>query len=302
MSRGVQRPDPDDAHRRRGQRRAAPAGAGDRRGEGAGRRALAVARSRSADRPRPSHGHGCGARRDAAAIGLPLTRASSVWRRWTSPPPPLGRRCSRSRARPTCARCSPTIPQRSLRYRLQAGDLLIDYSKHLIDDDVVRSAAGGRRGGGVEARRDGDVRRREDQRHRAARRAAHRAACARATRWSMVDGHDVVPDVHEVLGRMADFADRVRSGAWRGATGEAMQHRRQHRHRWQRPRPGDGLPGDRGVRRARPAMPLRQQRRRRRHHRQPRRSRPGDDALRRQLEDVHHRSRRSPTRARRAAG
>jgi len=39
-----------------------------------------------------------------------------------------------------------------------------------------------------------------------------------------VDGHDVVPDVHEVLDRMAGFADRVRSGDWRGATGRPVRH------------------------------------------------------------------------------
>ena len=40
-----------------------------------------------------------------------------------------------------------------------------------------------------------------------------------ATRQSCVDGHDVVPDVHEVLDRMAAFAAQVRRGFWRGATG-----------------------------------------------------------------------------------
>ncbi len=37
-----------------------------------------------------------------------------------------------------------------------------------------------------------------------------------------VDGHDVVPDVHEVLGRMGAFATKVRDGSWRGATGERI--------------------------------------------------------------------------------
>ncbi len=37
-----------------------------------------------------------------------------------------------------------------------------------------------------------------------------------------VDGHDVVPDVHEVLQRVYDFAERVRSGAWTGVTGERI--------------------------------------------------------------------------------
>ena len=39
-----------------------------------------------------------------------------------------------------------------------------------------------------------------------------------------VDGHDVVPDVHEVLDRMAAFSDRVRSGAWTGATGKRIRN------------------------------------------------------------------------------
>src|SRR6185437_8289528 len=38
-----------------------------------------------------------------------------------------------------------------------------------------------------------------------------------------VDGHDVVPDVHAVLDRMAAFSERVRSGEWRGATGERIR-------------------------------------------------------------------------------
>ncbi|MGH6921709.1 MAG: glucose-6-phosphate isomerase, partial [Geminicoccaceae bacterium] len=40
----------------------------------------------------------------------------------------------------------------------------------------------------------------------------------------MVDGHDVVPDVHRVLDRMAEFADRVRSGQWLGHTGRPIRN------------------------------------------------------------------------------
>jgi glucose-6-phosphate isomerase len=40
----------------------------------------------------------------------------------------------------------------------------------------------------------------------------------------LVDGHDVVPDVHRVLDRMADFADRVRDGEWRGHTGKPIRN------------------------------------------------------------------------------
>src|SRR5439155_18837633 len=39
-----------------------------------------------------------------------------------------------------------------------------------------------------------------------------------------VDGSDVIPDVHAVLDRMADFATRVRSGNWRGHTGKPIKN------------------------------------------------------------------------------
>ena len=47
----------------------------------------------------------------------------------------------------------------------------------------------------------------------------------RAPRGARIEtgGEDVVPAVHEVLDRMADFAERVRSGAWTGATGERIR-------------------------------------------------------------------------------
>ena len=164
-----------------------------------------------------------------------------------------GRRCSRSHGRRTCASCSPTIHSGRPRYRLHAGDLRIDYSKHLIDDDVVRRSARRRQrppASSAPARRCSPARRSTSP----SGGPCCTPRCARRRDAVVtVDGHDVVPDVHEVLGRMATFADRVRSGAWRGATGETIAHRRQHRHRRQRPRPGDGLPGDRGVRPARPA-------------------------------------------------
>ena len=59
----------------------------------------------------------------------------------------------------------------------------------------------------------------------------------------VVDGTDVVAEVHEVLDRMADFCDRVRSGAWTRAHGQADPRGRQHRHRRLGPRPGHGVRG-----------------------------------------------------------
>ena len=82
---------------------------------------------------------------------------------------------------------APAAPARAVRRRpaaadavprCTAGDLRIDYSKHLIDDDVVRRSARRRRGGRRRGTARRDVRRRADQRDRAARRAAHRAARA----------------------------------------------------------------------------------------------------------------------------
>ena len=48
--------------------------------------------------------------------------------------------------------------------------------------------------------------------------------CAPAGRVIVVDGENVVPEVHAVLDRMGDFADRVRSGAWKGHTGKRIRN------------------------------------------------------------------------------
>ena len=102
-----------------------------------------------------------------------------------------------------------------------------------------------------------------------------------------VDGVNVVPAVHEVLGRMAEFADKVRAGAGSGHTGKPIAQHRQHRHRRLRPRPGDGLRGAAALQRARADLPLRLQRRRHRLRRGDPRPRPGRDAVHRLVQDVH---------------
>ena len=113
-------------------------------------------------------------------------------------------------------------PQRAARYRLQAGDLLIDYSKQSINDEVVRALLAVAVAADVEGRRSAMFA--GEAINVTERRAVlHTALRAPRDAVVMVDGHNVMPDVHEVLGRMTTFADRVRSGAWRGATGEAMQ-------------------------------------------------------------------------------
>src|SRR6266542_2222325 len=51
-------------------------------------------------------------------------------------------------------------------------------------------------------------------------------AALRAPRGAtiLVDGQNVVPQVHQILDRMADFSERVRSGAWRGHTGRPIRN------------------------------------------------------------------------------
>ena len=69
----------------------------------------------------------------------------------------------------------------------------------------------------------------------------------------VVDGVDVVAEVHEVLDRMAAFCDRVRSGEWTGHTGKPIRNIVNIGIGGSRPRPGDGLRGPAPLQRPRPA-------------------------------------------------
>jgi glucose-6-phosphate isomerase len=113
-------------------------------------------------------------------------------------------------------------PDRASRYLIEVGDLRIDYSKQRVDDDVLAALRAVAAAAGVVARRDAmfagapiNV-----TEHRAVLHVALRAPVGEVIE---LDGHDVVVDVHEVLGRMGDFADRVRDGAWTGATGKRIR-------------------------------------------------------------------------------
>ena len=113
-------------------------------------------------------------------------------------------------------------PGRAARYVVEAGDLRIDFSKHRIDDDVMRALLEVAAAAGVEERREamfrGDrINVTED------RSVLHTALRAPADRHVVVDGRDVVADVHEVLHRMTSFADRVRGGQWQGVTGQPIR-------------------------------------------------------------------------------
>ena len=87
---------------------------------------------------------------------------------------------------------------------------------------------------------------------------------------------------------MAAFAEQVRSGSWVGHTGRPHPQRRQHRHRRQRPRAGDGLRGAAQPQRPLTRAALRLEHRRHRLLGGDPRPRPGRDPLRDRVEDLHH--------------
>ena len=113
-------------------------------------------------------------------------------------------------------------PERGTRLTAEAAGLHLDYSKNRLTDGtialLVRLAerVGLRRR--IDAMFSGErINVTED------RPVLHIALRAPAGTQIHVDGVDVVPEVHRVLDRMAAFADRVRSGEWRGATGSRIR-------------------------------------------------------------------------------
>jgi glucose-6-phosphate isomerase len=116
-----------------------------------------------------------------------------------------------------------TDPGRAQRYRVRAGDLLIDYSKHLITDETLALLQELATATDVFGRRDAMFR---GERVNTTENRAVLHTALRAPRDAVieVDGENVVPAVHQVLDRMADFADRVRSGEWTGHTGRRIRN------------------------------------------------------------------------------
>ncbi|MGB7807074.1 MAG: glucose-6-phosphate isomerase [Actinomycetota bacterium] len=110
---------------------------------------------------------------------------------------------------------------RGNRLTAEAGDLYLDYSKHLVTDETLALLLQLAQDAGVAGRRDAmfageHINVTED------RAVLHVALRMPRDATLVVDGVDVVAEVHEVLGRMGAFADRVRSGEWLGATGERI--------------------------------------------------------------------------------
>jgi glucose-6-phosphate isomerase len=114
-------------------------------------------------------------------------------------------------------------PKRGERMVLEAAGLYLDYSKNRITDQTLRLLLDLAEQSGLRDRIDAMFR--GDKINVTENRAVlHTALRAPRDARIMVDGHDVVPDVHRVLERMADFADRVRDGEWRGHTGKPIRN------------------------------------------------------------------------------
>ncbi|MBN8206883.1 glucose-6-phosphate isomerase [Microbacterium esteraromaticum] len=116
-------------------------------------------------------------------------------------------------------------PERAERLSLPLADLHVDLSKNLVTDDVLAALVALAEQTGVADRyaamlTGAHINTSEDRAvlHTALRRPVG------AEPTLVVDGQQIDHDVHEVLGALSAFADRVRSGQWRGVTGKRVTH------------------------------------------------------------------------------
>uniref|UniRef100_A0A8C2CIU9 Glucose-6-phosphate isomerase n=2 Tax=Cyprinus carpio TaxID=7962 RepID=A0A8C2CIU9_CYPCA len=109
----------------------------------------------------------------------------------------------------------------SLQMTTDDGDILLDYSKNLIDEEVMRMLFEMARSVGVEAARE-KMFAGEKMNFTEGRAVLHTALRNRSNTPIMVDGKDVMPDVNGVLEQMKGFCHKVRSGEWKGFSGKAI--------------------------------------------------------------------------------
>ena len=112
--------------------------------------------------------------------------------------------------------------KRGERFTAQAAGLFLDYSKNRITDKtlelLLQLAESGLRGK-IDAMFGGEKINVTENRA-----VLHVALRAPESATILVDGKNVVPDVHAVLDKMADFSNRVRSGEWKGFTGKRIRN------------------------------------------------------------------------------
>lgn len=114
-------------------------------------------------------------------------------------------------------------PKRGERMTAEAAGIYLDYSKNRITDETLGLL--------VQLAGESGLRERIDAMFRGEkinitenRAVLHVALRAPQGASILVDGKNVVPQVHAVLGKMADFSSRVRQGAWKGHTGKSIRN------------------------------------------------------------------------------
>jgi glucose-6-phosphate isomerase len=112
---------------------------------------------------------------------------------------------------------------RGTRLTAESGELYLDYSKNLVTDETLSmlfalAERAGVRGLADAMFRGEHINTTED------RAVLHVALRMPRDAQLVVDGQDVIADVHEVLDRMADFSERVRDGRWTGFTGKPIRN------------------------------------------------------------------------------
>ena len=114
-------------------------------------------------------------------------------------------------------------PKRGQRLSIEAAGLFLDYSKNRVTDRTLRLL--------VQLAEESDLSGRiaamfggEKINVTENRAVLHVALRAPAGATIMVDGKNVVPEVHAVLDKMAAFSESVRSGAWKGHTGKRIKN------------------------------------------------------------------------------
>src|ERR1700733_4491328 len=114
-------------------------------------------------------------------------------------------------------------PGRGERLTAEAAGLYLDYSKNRVTDETLRLLVQLAEESGVAERRDAMFR---GERINVSENRSVLHVALRMPKGSslVVDGVDVVAEVHDVLDRMADFARRVRSGEWKGHTGKPIKN------------------------------------------------------------------------------
>ena len=114
-------------------------------------------------------------------------------------------------------------PKRGERLTAEAAGLFLDYSKNRITNETIRLLLQLAKESGLKSRIKAMFSG-EKINITENRAVLHVALRAPKDAKILVDGKNVVPEVHAVLDKMAAFADRVRSGAWKGYTGKRIKN------------------------------------------------------------------------------